>query len=133
MKALPVRLRPNDDLRRSLEAVIASHDCAAAFVLSGIDSLGDVRLRLASAATPDELAGPVEILTLAGTICADGSHLHMTIADAAGSVLGGHVAYGCMVRTTAEVLLALLPEWRFNRETDAATGYAELVARHRTT
>jgi len=30
------------------------------------------------------------------------------------------------VRTTAEVLLALLPEWAFSREPDAATGYLEL-------
>lgn len=37
------------------------------------------------------------------------------------------MAYGCIVRTTAEVLLALLPDWRFNREHDAATGYDELV------
>jgi hypothetical protein len=35
------------------------------------------------------------------------------------------------VRTTAEILLALLPEWEFVREPDAATGYDELVARER--
>ena len=44
-------------------------------------------------------------------------------------VTGGHVAYGCTVRTTAEVLLALLPDWRFSREPDAATGFDELVVR----
>lgn len=46
-------------------------------------------------------------------------------------VLGGHVAPGCLVRTTAEVLLALLPAWQFARESDAATGYDELVVRAR--
>jgi predicted DNA-binding protein with PD1-like motif len=44
-------------------------------------------------------------------------------------VLGGHAAYGCTVRTTAEVLLALLPGWQFTREPGAATGWAELVVR----
>ena len=39
------------------------------------------------------------------------SHLHMALSTATGQVLGGHVAAGCTVRTTAEVLLALLPEW----------------------
>jgi hypothetical protein len=39
------------------------------------------------------------------------------------------VAPGCIVRTTAEVLLALLPEWEFAREPDALTGYDELVVR----
>jgi uncharacterized protein len=53
----------------------------------------------------------------------------MSVADAEGRVLGGHVAYGCMVRTTAEVLLLLLPGWSFTREPDPATGHAELVVR----
>jgi predicted DNA-binding protein with PD1-like motif len=36
---------------------------------------------------------------------------------------------GCSVRTTAEVLVALLPDHRFRREPDRATGYMELVVR----
>ena len=39
---------------------------------------------------------------------------------------GGHVAPGCTVRTTAELLLVLLPGYRFSREPDPATGYLEL-------
>lgn len=35
------------------------------------------------------------------------------------------------LRATAEVLLALLPQWEFAREPDAATGYDELVVRSR--
>ena len=69
-----------------------------------------------------------EILTLAGSIAANGSHLHMSIADAQGRVLGGHAGLGCRVRTTAEILLALLPDWDLRREFDPATGYAELLA-----
>ena len=75
------------------------------------------------------IAGDVELLTLSGSVAADGSHLHASLARADGSVVGGHVAYGCVVRTTAEVLLALLPGWAFTREADAATGYAELRIR----
>jgi uncharacterized protein len=44
-------------------------------------------------------------------------------------VLGGHVAHGCSVRTTAEILLALLPEHRLSREHDARSGFPELVIR----
>jgi hypothetical protein len=36
------------------------------------------------------------------------------------------------VRTTAEILLALLDDVRFAREPDGATGYAELAIRPRT-
>jgi predicted DNA-binding protein with PD1-like motif len=50
----------------------------------------------------------------------------MSVADADGRVSGGHVGPGCMVRTTAEVLVALLPAHRFSREHDPATGYQEL-------
>ena len=77
------------------------------------------------------LEGPLEILTLSGSLGADGAHLHMSVADAAGTVSGGHVGYGCRVRTTAEVLLADLPGWSFTRERDGATGYPELVVRSR--
>ena len=38
-----------------------------------------------------------------------------------------HVAVGCIVRTTAEVLILPLPAQRFRRVVDPATGYAELV------
>jgi len=76
----------------------------------------------------------MEILSLSGTVAFNGtgqgarssSHLHMALSTATGEVFGGHVAPGCIVRTTAEVLLALLPEWDFSRAPDAATGYQEL-------
>ena len=129
MDLLPIRLLPGDDLRKALETAVAARDCDAAFVVSGIGSLGDTKLRLAGASSPAALTGPIEILSLAGSISVDGSHLHMSIADSTGRVLGGHVAYGCTVRTTAEVLLVLLRDWTFTRKTDAATGYQELVAR----
>jgi predicted DNA-binding protein with PD1-like motif len=42
---------------------------------------------------------------------------------------GGHVMPGCIVRTTAEIVLAPLPGWVFTREHDARTGFKELVAK----
>ncbi len=30
--------------------------------------------------------------------------------------MGGHVARGCIIRTTAEILVALLPDYAFSRE-----------------
>jgi predicted DNA-binding protein with PD1-like motif len=132
MKTLPVRLFPGEDLRRALEAAATAHGIEAAFVLSGIGSLCDARLRFAGAAEPHAIAGDLEILTLSGTIAGAASHLHATLSDAGGAVVGGHVAYGCTIRTTAEVLLAPLDEWRFTREPDPATGYAELAMYPRT-
>jgi predicted DNA-binding protein with PD1-like motif len=83
------------DLRRALESTVAERSCNAAFVASGIGSLRQACLRLAGATEPRAFDGDMEILTLAGTIASNGSHLHMSMADAQGRVFGGHVAYGC--------------------------------------
>ena len=127
MTPLPVRLQPGDDLRERLEALVQEQHVTAAFVLSGIGSLARVAIRHAGAARPEVREGDFEIIALAGSLSADGAHLHMAIADADGRVEGGHVAVGCRVRTTAEILLALLPGWTFARRRDSATGYPELV------
>jgi len=128
LKTLVLRLQPGDSLRTAIEAALRNTGCPAGFVLSGIGSLDRVELRLAGAEKALTIECPVEILTLAGSIASNGSHLHMSIADASGQVLGGHAGPGCRVRTTAEILLALLPDWELRRELDAATGYAELLA-----
>jgi len=131
MEALPLRLRPGADLRVALEAALGERSQRAGVIISGIGSLSSARVRLAGASEPKQFGGDLEILTLAGTVGSNGSHLHMTVADSAGQVIGGHVAHGCIVRTTAEVTLLLLPDWSFNRELDPATGFAELVISRR--
>lgn len=126
MRVQPVRLAPQADLRAALEALLQEHGVGAAFVLQGIGSLSVAQLRLAGMAQPLALRGDLEILTLAGSLSADGAHLHMAVADAQGRVTAGHVCPGCLVRTTAEVLVALLPGHQFTRDDDAATGFKEL-------
>lgn len=130
MEPFPLRLPPGADLRRALEQAAAGQQAvASAFVVAGIGSLVDARLRFADAATETTIAGPLEILSLSGTLSAGGAHLHMAVSDASGRVYGGHVGYGNEVRTTAEVLLALLPDGTLSREHDPATGFKELVVR----
>lgn len=131
MTLLPLRLSPGQDLRRALEDAVAARGVTAAFVVAGIGSLSAARLRLADAREAETVATPCEILTLSGTIAGRGSHLHASLSDATGAVVGGHVGPGCIVRTTAEVLLALLPDWDFSRSPDPATGYDELAVRPR--
>jgi predicted DNA-binding protein with PD1-like motif len=85
------------------------------------------RIRFAGAPDFTELLhGDLEIVSLGGSLSPDGPHLHIAVSDAAGRVTGGHMGPGCVVRTTAEVLVALLPAYRFSREDDPATGYKEL-------
>ena len=129
MRYLPVRLHPNQDLRQALEALLAQEQVSAAFVISGIGSLSTAMIRFAGMSEATTLHGDFELLTLAGSLSPDGAHLHITISVAQGQVLGGHVAPGCIIRTTAEILLALLPDHQFTRAPDPASGYKELVIR----
>jgi predicted DNA-binding protein with PD1-like motif len=131
MRTLPLRLVLGDDLRTTLEDIARTRTPGAAFVLQGIGSLSVAQLRYAGADDPAELRGDLEILTLAGSLSPDGAHLHMSVSDRDGRVYGGHVAKGCIVRTTAEILVACLEEHQFSRETDPATGFPELVVKPR--
>jgi uncharacterized protein len=126
MQSLPVRLVPGDDLRAALEAIARNQTIGAAFVMQGIGSLSVANLRYAGIDQPTLLTGDLEILTLAGSLCADGAHLHMAVSNAEGHVFGGHVAAGCIVRTTAEILLVRLDGVRFSRDLDPRTGFPEL-------
>jgi Plants and Prokaryotes Conserved (PCC) domain len=56
-------------------------------------------------------------------------HLYLAVADQQGRTVGGHLAEGCTVRTTAQVILAADDRLLFAREHDSATGYDELVVR----
>lgn len=131
MDFLPIRLSPGADLRRALEEAVGDRTEGSAFVVAGIGSLVEATLRYAGESAEVRLAGPLEIVSLSGSLAPAGAHLHMSVADASGRVYGGHVGYGNKVRTTAEVLLALLPGWTLTREHDPTTGFSELVVRRR--
>ncbi|MGI4857102.1 MAG: PPC domain-containing DNA-binding protein [Janthinobacterium lividum] len=129
MQTHPIRLLPGDDLRETLEAVSRDRALRAAFVIQGIGSLSVAQLRFAGVDQPTTLRGDMEILTLAGSLSPDGAHLHMAVSDARGQVFGGHVSSGCIVRTTAEIVVLVLADHAFSRERDALTGFPELVIR----
>jgi predicted DNA-binding protein with PD1-like motif len=117
-----LRLHPGDDLRKTLTG-------PTGFVVAGIGSLSRAQLRLAGEPGPTAIAGPLEILTLSGSLTPDGAHLHISVSDAAGRVMGGHVCAGCEVLTTVELLIAPLPAGSLARAFDPATGFTELLVR----
>ncbi|MCS5700451.1 DNA-binding protein [Cyanobium sp. FGCU-52] len=126
MKVVPLRLQPGDDLRLALEAWMGKQPEQAGCVISAVGSLSVAQLRLAGATQATAMPGELEILSLSGTLSPDGAHLHIAVADRKGAVIGGHLCAGSLVRTTAELVVGLLPEWRFRRELDPVTGHAEL-------
>lgn len=56
----------------------------------------------------------------------------MTLSDAQGKTLGGHVIGDMVVYTTAEVVIGECSEAVFRREPDPKTGYDELVVTQKT-
>jgi predicted DNA-binding protein with PD1-like motif len=135
MQVHVLRLVPGDDLRMSLESAFAglskTHGIDAACIVSAVGGLSRAVLRYADKPAGSDINAPLELLMLSGTLSADGAHLHASVADETGAVRGGHLMPGCIVRTTAEIVIALLPGWEFRRELDAATGFNELQARPR--
>jgi len=126
MKVVPLRLTPGADLRRALEVWMGEQQEQAGCLISAVGSLSLAQLRLAGATQATAIHGELEIIGLSGTLSPDGAHLHIAVAGSSGSVIGGHLCAGSLVRTTAELVIGLLPEWRFSRKLDPATGYPEL-------
>ena len=85
------------------------------------------RVRDASGVTVRELDEPLEIVSLMGTLSVARTHLHIALAREDLTVLGGHLMEGCIVNTTAEVVLLELDGVRFGAEWDGETGYDELA------
>jgi hypothetical protein len=124
------RLKPGQDLKRELIAYCNSHSINAAAILSGVGSLATANMRLADGKEGRIFQGPFEIVSLTGTLNHTTAHLHISIADSEGHVLGGHLMEGGPIHTTAEIVLLELSGFNFSREMDPETGYKELKIHH---
>ncbi|HWA60634.1 MAG TPA: PPC domain-containing DNA-binding protein [Caulobacteraceae bacterium] len=135
MRTLAVRLTPGTDLKSALERLTEERGLRAGCVLSCVGSLASARLRMPGAAgEADDIRSfdePTEIVSLGGTMGPDGLHLHIALSRADGAVVGGHLVGGCIVRTTAELVIGELSDVEFRRLPDPATGYAELAVEPR--
>lgn len=131
MKTLALRLKPGDDLRQSLKEFAFAHHLQAGFVLSAIGSLSQAAIRFADQPKSEILTEKFEILLLNGTLSVHGLHLHCAIADSTGKVIGGHIDNGCIIYTTAEIVIGASEDLTFLRTPDAQTGFLELEIRER--
>jgi uncharacterized protein len=106
VRTIALRLRPGADLKAELLALAARERIRAGWMLTCVGSLSRVRLRLAGGTEHATWQGAFEIVALTGTLSQDGGHLHLAVADQQGRTIGGHLAEGCTVRPTAEVVVA---------------------------
>jgi uncharacterized protein len=126
MLPLVKRLVSQSDLRTEMERLAADAQLDAGIIGSLVGSLTKARLRLAGAEVIKEIQGPLEIVSATGTISKDGMHVHVSLSDANGQTIGGHLVAGCMVHTTVELVIIPVDGWSFDRHEDASTGYKEL-------
>lgn len=133
MRMVATRLREGQDLKLSLERLVIHMGITAATVISGVGSLTSATLRMAGAEADKQdirtLDGPFEIVSLTGNLGQGRTHLHMSISDKEGQVIGGHVKDGCLAHTTVELVLAVEDKLSFIEEVDAQTGFGELGIR----
>lgn len=122
-----LRLQPGEDLKASLQKFVTERKIRAAAVITCVGSLSHIHLRMAGACEFIQEQAKYEIVSLTGTLSLNGSHLHISLSDQKGKVTGGHVMEGCVVNTTAEVVIGEISDMIFERQPDEKTGYKELI------
>ncbi|KJF80911.1 DUF296 domain-containing protein [Photobacterium angustum] len=120
------RLTQGTDLKKSILHFVQDNKIQAGSLLSGIGCLSKVIIRLADESKTIEVLGPLEILTLSGTLTPQHVHLHISVADKKGQVIGGHLVDGSIVSYTAEICIASYTNLSFSREYDELTRFDEL-------
>ena len=103
------------------------HHIAAGSVVSGVGCVSRWRLRDATGVRVRGGEEDVEIVSLMGTVSEHGCHLHASFSRADLSAFGGHLLPGCVVNTTAEIVLAEIEAAPSPGSRMAETGYDELV------
>ena len=127
MKIHALRLREGDDLKVKLQDYISERNITAGAILTTVGSLSKAVVRMPGALKVRTWEEELEIVSLVGTFSQDGPHLHLSVSNGEGFVFGGHMKEGCIVRTTAEVVIGELGGYQFRREFDENTGFDELV------
>lgn len=139
---LVFRLLPGDDLFNSiLNKVESQAEGSRSFaIVTCVGSLNQCKIRLAGATASNQatkiIPGPLEIVSLVGTIASNKAHIHISVSDKEGLTYGGHLMAGSTIDTTAEIVLANLESLAgvtITREMDHQTGFRELCVNPLTT
>ncbi|MDP3728706.1 MAG: DNA-binding protein [bacterium] len=126
MQSFALRLHPNQDLKQELIHFTKENNIKAGAILTCVGSLKKAIIRTANEKRILSLEQNFEIVSLIGTLSLDGVHIHISLATEEGHVIGGHLKEGCIIKTTAEIVIISFEKFSFSREFDTHTGYKEL-------
>lgn len=121
------RLNPGQDLKKDIQKLVTEKQIKAGWISTCVGSLTNYNIRFANQPNGSEGSGHFEIVSLTGNVSVNGSHLHISISDSTGKTTGGHLMDGCIVYTTAEIVILSSNELVFKREKDETTGWQELL------
>lgn len=128
LKVHVFRLLPGDDLYQSLKSYVTSQKIEAACILTCVGSLQKIHVRTSRGVKFLETTDFFEITSLTGCISPSRAHLHITLCDGEGKAIGGHLMReGNIVFTTAEIVLGVMSDLKFEEQKCEKSGWPELV------
>ena len=126
IKVHAFRLKPGQDLKQEIQKLVTEKQIKAGWIGTCVGSLTNYTIRFANQPNGNSDSGHFEIVSLTGTVSVNGSHIHISISDSAGKIIGGHLMDGCKIYTTAEIVILSTYDYIFKREKDSTTPWEEL-------
>jgi predicted DNA-binding protein with PD1-like motif len=133
VKAFAFRLKPKDDLKKSILAFAEENTLQAGSIVTCVGSLEQLHIRLANQQNGELKKGFFEIVSLSGTFSNSYGHIHISVSDSMGNATGGHLLNDTLIYTTAEIVVLDLVNLEFKGEPDRTYGFKELVVENRKT
>jgi hypothetical protein len=131
MKQLTFRLKTGQLLKEEIEKRAKDAGIKGGVLLSLVGGLKNAVLRMAGSTPENPIINKwdkdFEIVSGTGTISDEGCHIHVSLSDKEGNVVGGHLKDGCAVRYTAEVVIGIFDNIVYKRVHDDDTGFEELA------
>ena len=122
-----LRLKPGDDLYKSIQKYVIEKKIMAGFIMTCVGSLKEINIRLANADKFLVKKDHFEIVSLVGCFgCNDRYHLHISVSDCEGKTIGGHLKENNIVYTTAEIVIGELPQLSFLKVNNPGEDWPEL-------
>ena len=121
-----VRILPGQDLNITIRNYVNRLKIEAGWIITCVGSLTNYNIRFANQPSGTNDKGRFEIVSLTGTLSFNGNHIHICIADGTGKAIAGHLLDGCIVYTTAEIIITESGKYIFKRENDGSSPWKEL-------
>ncbi len=120
------QIKPGQDLKQAIQKLVMANQIKAGWISACVGSLTNYTIRFANQPNGSSGNGHFEIVSVAGTVSINGSHLHISISDSTGKTIGGHLMDGCAIYTTAEMVILSSNDLVFKREKGGSMPWEEL-------